>query len=189
MTSLIIPCLWANRELYELTKTCLDAVWDKFDEVLVIAGGTYAQNVNKGLRAASGDYIVILNNDLEFLQPGWLDHLLKPLREGNHIASIRTTEEGWETEDRYENGAKFGSIWAITNKARKKIGLLDESFGNYFEDLDYHKRADMAGLKVVKNHAGLVGHQPKTTFKQSDPEDKQYQLARSRFEKKWGKVW
>jgi GT2 family glycosyltransferase len=188
MISFIIPCYWHSKKLLDMTSECIGGVWDK-GEVLVIADKqSYAKNVNKGFKIARGDIIVVLNNDLKFIDPYWLHHLTEPLKEYD-ICSIRTTEEGWETRDELEEDAKFGSIWAFRREVYDEIGDLDESFGNYFEDLDFHKRATDAGFRVVKNHNGLVEHLGKATFKEIDPKDKQYQRGMELFEKKWGSVW
>lgn len=189
-SSMIIPNLWANEELLDMTIGCIKGAYQVVDEMLIINDNqSYAKNVNKGLRACTGDYIIICNNDISFVQPDWLDHLLKPLQEGYDISSIRTTDgDGWETEDKITEGDKFGSIWCMKREVYEKVGLLDESFGNYFEDLDYHKRAENEDFKVAKNHAGLVEHQGKATSKTIDPEDKAYNKAMEIYRRKWGKV-
>jgi len=173
-----------------MTIKCLEGL-KIVDELIVInRDRSYAGNVNAGLKIAEGDIIVICNNDIEFLQHDWLEHLTKPLSEGYDISSIRTSDsDGFEVEQRYEEGAKFGSIWALKWKVYEKIGGLDESFGKgYFEDLDYKLRAEKAGFKVVKNHAGLVHHIGKATFKNVDPEDKSYYEAMEKFRQKYGEV-
>lgn len=220
-TTIIIPCYWANEDLFEMTIECLNSLNDTTDnqpqEVLIIDDGSpdgaelvdetdfiqhfeviareknggYAAAVNTGLFYATGETIIVCNNDVEFVQPDWLKHLLKPLKEGYDISSIRTTDaDGWEVEDYISEGDKFGSIWAMKRKVYDTIGGLDESFGKgYFEDLDYQKRAEDAGFKIGKNHAGLIEHRGKATFNVVDPGDEAYKSAMKRFKEKWGKVW
>lgn len=215
-SSIIIPCYWANLDLWDTTSKCLESLFttSNINEVFVVDDGSpllpfevndldygtlikrpdnggYASAVNTGLSKSTGDYLIVANNDLIFVQPDWLDHLVKPLEQGYDISSIRTTDsDGWETEDKITEGDKFGSLWVMKREVYEKIGGLDESFGKgYFEDLDYHKRAEDAGFKVAKNHAGLVEHKGKATFRVADPEDKSYTIAEKRFREKWGKVW
>lgn len=191
--TIIIPCYWSSTALFEMTEKCLESLyfngWNDIDEVLVIDDGSphrlipsygtllvretnggYAKAVNTGLYKASGDFIIICNNDIEFIQPDWLQHLLQPLEEGAGISSIRTTDsDGWNTEERYEENAKFGSIWAMTKDTFKLLGNLDDSFGKgYYEDLDYWHRAQEQGIRIIKNHAGLVEHKGAATFKTFD---------------------
>lgn len=186
--SVIVPCLWVNKELFDMTVKCLEGLW-RIDELIIInRDRSYAGNVNAGLKIAEGDIIIVCNNDIEFYDPSWLHHLTWPLEEYD-ICSIMTSDQSWETKDELEEGAKFGSLWAMKRVVYETIDGLDESFGNYFEDLDYQKRAEDAGFRVVKNHAGLVHHIGKATFKQVDPEDKNYLEAMEKFKKKHGKVW
>lgn len=174
-----------------MTFNCVKTLRPDLQTIIIANQAGYAENVNAGLRASAGDPIIICNNDITFIQPDWLEHLLKPLKEGYDIASIRTTDsDGWETEDKITEGDKFGSIWIMKRKVYETIGALDETFGKgYFEDLDYHKRAEDAGFKIGKNHAGLVEHIGKATFKVVDPEDKSYSQAKQRFIEKHGGVW
>ncbi len=44
--------------------------------------------------------------------------------------------------------AVVGAAFLITKVARNKVGLLDERYFMYFEDLDYCRRAQKVGLKV-----------------------------------------
>lgn len=209
-TSVIIPCYWANQDLLDMTNTCINSL-SGVDEVIVVDDGSpleditlpkdvtvlhkrenggYASAVNAGLARAIGGILIIANNDVEFIDPYWLHHLTSPLEDGYDISSIRTTDtDGWVTQDKVTEGDKFGSLWAMRREVYETIGGLDESFGNYFEDLDYQKRAEDSGFRVAKNHAGLVSHIGKATFRVIDREDRAFQEARLKFIEKHGRVW
>jgi GT2 family glycosyltransferase len=129
----------------------------------------YVGAVNRGLAAAAGDVLIIGNSDLIFL-PGWLQALIDPLKEGYDISSIRTTEpDGWSTEDRIEDAAKFGCLFAITRRVYQTLGGLDQRFRHYFADTDYRRRALNAGFHIGKNHGGLVAHRGSATYRLADP--------------------
>lgn len=49
--------------------------------------------------------------------------------------------------------AVVGAVFLITDKAKEKVGFLDERYFMYFEDLDYCKRVKAAGLKVYYHPA------------------------------------
>jgi GT2 family glycosyltransferase len=214
MTSLIMPCYFANQKMVKMTQECYYSLKDTDynDQVIIVDDGSpvqgnigmtglhkfirlpqnkgYAGAVNAGLAEAEGDYLIICNNDIEFIQHDWLNHLLKGFNEGYDIVSIRTTDaDGWLEDNYISEGDKFGSFWAMRREVYEKIGGLDESFGNYFEDLDYQKRAEDAGFKVGKNHAGIVHHYGKSTFKVIDPTDSNYLAAAEKFQDKWGEIW
>lgn len=211
--SIIVPCYWTNEELYKMTLNCLKSRrethlwpdgWPHVFSIIVDDGSPYRGEspgcdkfirldgnhgypaaVNAGLRAASGDYLVVHNNDIAFMQPNWLEHLIKPLREGYGISSIRTTEpDGWDTEDKITENDIFGNIWAMTRETLQKLGYLDERFGKgYGEDLDYWHRAREAGIKIAKNHAGLADHIGKATFSTITDTFPNFQLI---YKEKWG---
>ncbi len=128
----------------------------------------FAGGVNVGLRAATGDLLILLNQDC-VVQRGWLEalcqraasnkeigilggrvlnidktvnhagaYLERPLAYGRHIT----------TQDRpieYVTGAMFG----ITRRAWNTIGEFDEGFfPAYFEEVDYCLRARQAGFAI-----------------------------------------
>lgn len=204
--SLIVPCYWANQGLIDMTERCLVGLTG-YDELIVVDDGSplahrpkcdifislnqnggFATAVNAGIGAAIGDVLVIVNNDIEFIQPEWLEHLLAPFELGYHVSSIRTTDsDGWETEDKITENDKFGSCWAMKREVFQKVGYLDDSFGKgLFEDLDYWRRVRDAGFRIAKNHAGLVEHHGKQTFKEVDPTDELFGKNMFIYKQKWG---
>lgn len=52
-------------------------------------------------------------------------------------------------ENTSEVDAVVGASFLITPKAYEKVGLFDERYFMYFEDIDYCKRVSNAGLKVI----------------------------------------
>jgi glycosyltransferase involved in cell wall biosynthesis len=186
--SAVVPCLFVNSNFVTMTATAMQGLYTLHELLVIGSGRGYAENVNVGLAASTGDTLLVANNDIEFVQPDWLDHLLKPLHNGYDIASIRTTEpDGWSTEDKITDNDKFGSIWAMTRHAYETLGPLDERFGKgYFDDLDYWHRAQDAGLKIAKNHAGLVEHKGKATFAVIDGKDELYGINMFKYKEKWG---
>lgn len=203
--SIIIPCYFKNQELVDMTRRCLESITGTKDIIVVNDGSPiatdmdkiyypdnqgYAHAVNEGLKKAKGEYLIICNNDIIFIQPDWMEHLLRPFKQswGAGISLIRTTEpDGWQVENRYEENAKFGSLWAMTRQTYETLGPLDERFGKgYGEDLDYWHRARNAGIKIIKNHNGLAEHLGKATFKVVDPQDKAFNRFVFEYKKKWG---
>lgn len=206
--SVIVPVYLVNKEIKQMTYDCLEGLYRTrgIDEVIVVDDGSplkikgtwftvvertenggYAKAVNSGLAKATGDIVIVCNNDVEFVQPDWLEKIIYPLQNGYDISSIRTTDsDGWSTEDRISDNDKFGSIWAVKRSTLDTLGLLDDSFGKgYFEDLDYWHRARKAGLKVGKNHAGLVEHKGQQTFNTLGKEaDVIYNLAMLKYAEK-----
>jgi len=83
---------------------------------------------------------------------------------------FRALRQYWLGEKRildkyYPKGDKYGVVesvvmaaFLITPNAAKKVGMLNEKFFMYFEDLDYCKRVNDVGLKVYYLPSALVYH-------------------------------
>ena len=87
--------------------------------------------------------------------------------------------------------APFGTAFLITPGAIKKVGLLNEQYFMYFEDLDYCRRVRKNGLKVyylptveVIHYLGESGKNlasTKTQWKRLVPSSKIYNGAVKHF--------
>lgn len=206
-TTLIIPCYWKNLELLHMTQDCLDSIKEPLDEIIIVDDGSpidwepprdssytliatvqnngYSKAVNKALRASTGDILIVGNNDLTFPRK-WLKQLVRALEEGFDIATCWTSDQDVKLEDRIEENAKFGSIFAMKREVYEKLGGFDEQFRGYFSDLDYRKRAMDAGFKIGKDLNLVIKHKAKATYKEIDAKDEEYLTASRLFEAKWG---
>lgn len=157
----------------------------KFTVLRKEENGGYASAVNMGLFHATGDILILGNNDLIFPE-NWLVDLLFPLNIGYDIATCWTSDQDVKIEDRIEKDAKFGSLFAMTRRAYEAVGPFDEQFKGYFSDTDYRRRALDAGLKIGKNLNLVVGHKAKATYKITDPNDDEFLRCQRLFEAKYG---
>lgn len=188
MTTLIIPTYYASEELRQITKRCMDSIKEDIDQKILQedpSGEGYCKTVNRALELADGDIIIVGNNDLVFPE-NWLTELLFPLNVGYDIATCWTSDQDYLIEDRIENGAKFGSLFAMHRKVYETIGGFDEMFKGYFGDTDYRRRALEAGFKVGRNRSLVVEHTAKATYDITDPKDKEFLVAQRYYEAKWG---
>lgn len=105
----------------------------------------YPKAVNMGLSAATGDYVILLNNDTELFSKDWADQLLKPF-ERPEVGVTGLIK-------RYQGGKPWVLFFcaAIKREVINKIGLLDETFTpGCGEDIDYCIRAYNAGYSIVQ---------------------------------------
>lgn len=58
-----------------------------------------------------------------------------------------------------------GAAFLITPKAKKRVGMLDERYFAYFEDIDYCRQVWKQGLKVYYLPASVITHYHGATFK------------------------
>jgi GT2 family glycosyltransferase len=208
--SIIIPAYYIDDSYVEMTQDCVNSVRStcKPYEIIVVDDGSpvkaeidfatnirlpenkgYAGAVIKGYEHATGDVLIILNNDTLAVE-GWYEGLLDPIKQGYDIVSIRTSDsDGYDKEDKITEGDKFGSCWAIRTPVWHDLGGLSEEFGRgYAEDLDLWKRAKQKGYRIAKNHNATIFHEGKKTFKEIDPDDSYYMEALMKYKDKHGTI-
>lgn len=147
----------------------------------------YAGGCNVGIRAALGEIVVLLNNDTE-AEPTWLAELVAALdrhpeagsaasrmmlyadRGKVHSAGDLYRRSGlpdsrgvWQPygppwdEERYVFGGCGGAV-AFRRAVLDEIGLFDERFFMYCEDVDLNWRAQLAGYRCIYAPTAVVYH-------------------------------
>ncbi|MBI3255874.1 MAG: glycosyltransferase family 2 protein [Candidatus Andersenbacteria bacterium] len=96
-----------------------------------------------------------------------------------HRLRQQLMEPVFDYEKRAEVGQVMGAAFFINRALLEKIGLLDEKFWIWFEEVDYCKRARDAGYKVIYTPAGVVMHHGGTSFGQLVGLKKSLPLLRS----------
>ena len=139
---------------------------------------------NQAMRIATGDQILLLNNDT-IVTPGWLGRLLSVLKAhpdvglvgpvSNYVSGVQCVQSHFSTLETLE---AFAHQWARDNAGQvhrterlvgfcllikraviDRIGLLDEQFGlGNFEDDDYVRRAREAGFEAVIAREAFIHH-------------------------------
>lgn len=137
----------------------------------------FAAAVNRGIQSEDSDWIAILNNDVT-LHPDWLGILLETAqREKACFATGKILSEAAPSvidgtfdelsrgacADRCGAGKPDSPFWNQMSRIRMApmtaalfhrtlfdtVGLLDESFGSYLEDVDFGFRCALAGREGV----------------------------------------
>jgi len=166
-----------------------------YPEVQVLALGEnrgFAGACNAGIRAARGEFIVLLNNDTE-ADPQWLEEVVAAFgrhpeaglvaskmrlfdrRDVLHTAGDYYRVDGrpgnrgvWENDqgqydrEEYVFSACGGSA-AYRRAMLDEIGLLDEDFFYSCEDVDLAWRAQLAGWRCVYAPRAVVYHKLSAT--------------------------
>jgi O-antigen biosynthesis protein len=173
----------------------------------------FPKGCNQGMMAASGDAILLLNNDT-LVTENWLDLLLSCLYSSEDIGAVGpvtnnatyyqaipanyqgldgllkfASEYNRPDPEQWEQRIKLvGFCMLIKKKVVNEIGLLDERFtpGNY-EDDDYSFRMVQAGYKLYLCKNVYIHHFGSASFREA-PEEYIRLLNRNeqKFEEKWG---
>jgi GT2 family glycosyltransferase len=212
--SAVIPT-WNKAALLSSALASLRAQTRPLDEIIVIDNGStdatsevarqsqatrigfsqnlgFAKAVNEGILSARGDWILILNNDVE-LRPEWLATLLASASQCHASFAVGKLMQkdapgildgswdliskacyawrcGWGRED--------GPIWStrraisfapMTAALFKRsvfdaIGLLETRFESYYEDVDFGIRCALNGLTGIYEPAAVALHLGKATL-------------------------
>ncbi len=151
----------------------------------------FAIAVNEGIRHATGEWILIINNDV-VLEPQWIERLLASV-EGSDAAFaagklLRKDDQGtldgsWDLISRAAYawrcgyGRQDGEIWSTRRKiwmapmtaalfhkeVFERVGLLDARFESYYEDVDFGIRCVLAGLHGIYEPAAVGVHMDKAS--------------------------
>jgi GT2 family glycosyltransferase/SAM-dependent methyltransferase len=174
----------------------------------------FAAANNQGLNIATGDYLVMLNNDT-YVTPGWIRTLIGHLNRDNSIGLIGPVTNNIGNEAKIdiqyadmnemlvESAAytrrHIGQVYPLRTAAffcvmlrrdvYQKVGPLDEAFGiGFFEDDDYCRRLESVGLRVVCAEDVFVHHHLSASFSKLKQKERQrlFQENKILYEKKWG---
>jgi len=187
---------------------------DKFKLILNDKNVGFAAGNNLGLKASTGDYIVMLNNDT-VVTPGWLATLLRHLRSDSGIGIIGPVTNNIGNEAKINitypstdqmlpvaiaytldhmgehiplRTAAFFCVM-MPRRVFEEVGDLDEAFGRgFFEDDDYCRRVEQAGMRIVFAEDVFIHHHLSASFNKLKWQDRQRIFEENKliYEKKWG---
>lgn len=167
--SVIIPHAPLSPYLDSLLDRCTKSLsgYDEFVLVLNDAIG-YGKAFNQGLKYAKGDYLVCVSNDT-VLTGGSLADLCKP---------------GVVT---YSRNAQWGCFFCLPRSVYEQIGGFDERFEKaYWEDVDYRKRLEVAGISCLRIDSIEVQHEGGATVKTLGIEGEAEAFGRRKYIEKYG---
>lgn len=206
LVSIIIPVF--NRA--DLTRACLDSIdrYTKNYELIVVQEGEdaevtelleshpyiYTQNkkpkgyagaLNTGLKLATGDYYVFMNNDVVVV-PGWLEEIMKVFKD-KRVGLVAPTlpdigilqcvdnNRGQMIEPVDDPTALKGVCFAVSKECMGKVGVWDESYGlGGGEDNDLCIRVKQAGYQLVIARRAFIYHYGSAAFREAFKNDKDY---------------
>lgn len=198
--------------LEEYIKDHANVVFIKSENNLGFAGGN-----NLGVKAAGGDYVVLLNNDT-IVTPGWLHNLLLHLQQDVNVGMVGPVTNTIGNEAKinidYTDLADVNHFAAV--RAEKFYGVsfpikvlalyccmmprelylrldgLDERFHvGMFEDDDMAMKLEKEGLQLLCAEDVFIHHFHGASFNKIENQElhRIFQENKLKFEVKWGVVW
>jgi len=222
--SLIARTEWPNLEILAVDNASTDGTPDlladmarrdpRIRPILNSDNRGFAAACNAGLAAASGDYLVLLNNDTVVTR-GWATALVRQLSSDpklglvgpvtNAIANSAKVDAGYESvadlppwaagwvraHDRESFEIPMLALFctALPRRVYEEVGPLDERFGiGLFEDDDYNRRVREKGYAVRCARDAFVHHWQMASFRKM-PKEAYFALYaenKRRYDEKWG---
>jgi len=144
------------------------------------------EGLNIGIKNSTGNFIVLLNNDL-ILMPNWLEHFFKAYEQtgdalyhpkslkfkdptildgtggminifGFGFARDKGIKDNHQHEKQEEVSYASGTCMFVPKKIFDKIGLFDSTFFAYHEELDLGWRAKIFGFKSYYVPESIIHH-------------------------------
>lgn len=171
---------------------------------------------NQGIKASSGEYLVLLNNDTVVTR-GWLTRMVYYLNNsliglvgpvsnwvGNEAkidTDYKSLEEMQQFAERYtlDNRGKSFEInmlamfcLGMRRQLIDEIGLLDENFGiGSFEDDDFSYRVKQKGYRIVCAEDIFIHHEGMASLKKLTNQNYRqiFEKNKKYFENKWSVKW
>ncbi|MEG3848968.1 glycosyltransferase [Microcoleus sp. herbarium19] len=172
---------------------CLRELFPKV-RIFVNTANNFAKALNLGIREAKGQYICFLNNDAT-LECQWLATLVKLLetdpevgaasgkllfKDGRinsagiqQLANFYWRDVGFGEKDSGQYDAEReveGLCWAAVlfrRECLEDVGPIDEDFVMYFEDVEFAKRCQKRGWKMLYTPAAIAHHEYRGSSKGS----------------------
>lgn len=200
--SVVIPTLITNNNQLGLTLQCIERALENtrisFELIIVETGTDYLEDyadhyiyeehkttatksINRGFKAARGDFVVLLTNDVlvDYL---WLECLLECFDKHSDcgISTLATTQHNHSKEEKIAEG-----IWFSLAMFRNQEEYFDEKFVNSWDDTDFIMRHYLRGLKMYRNYKCLVEHEAGQTASLEPDCESNFIKNRDRFIEKY----
>ena len=180
----------------------------------------FAKASNQGIKKSTGDYILLLNPDSQFLDnsilkaikyfeshheigilgckifdvnggvqpsvrkfPDLLSHLILLLKIHHLFPNLNPYKNYIYHDFNYSNSQLvdqvMGAFFLVKRQVFKEVGLLNENFFVWYEEVDFCKRAKEAGWGTVYFPDTAINHIKAASFSQLTPLQKQILFNRS----------
>ena len=176
----------------------LRSTWHDIHVIQLQKNSGFCHAVNTGITSSSGKYVALINNDIE-LDPNWLESMIAAIQTQKNIFSISSKILNFHERDKIDDagdiytreGRAFkrgygqhsthymdrGEVFSSSGAASlfdadilKNVGLFDESFTAYLDDVDIGFRARLMGYKnyyepnAIAYHMGSMSYRKKSIF-------------------------
>lgn len=176
LVSVIIPYMESDPGKPEVLRRCVQS-FTGAEEILVIWNDRmgYAKPINKGLALARGDFLLVMNDDLN-----WQGADVRGLCDPEAVTSPIVNEKVQPF---------WGCAFMIPRGVYQKVGGLDERYTiSYYDDDDFSFTLDAHGIpkRMVPMH--ILHPEPGRTLNIVTKGTGAMEINRQEFYRKWGRL-
>lgn len=176
--SVVIPYYENSEEKKEALKTCTSSL-KGHDEIIIVWNDRmgYAPSINRGLANSQGDFIVVMNDDVELME-GDLTMLCDEEAVTSPSYMGRTYPHIW------------GSCFCMPRWVYEKIGGMDERYDiSYFDDDDLIFSLEREGIPMKAVPEVVFEHRhPGLTLEAMPDRNEFFEANKQKFLAKWGRL-
>lgn len=167
--------------------------------IVKLKNSGFAPTANMGLKAASGDFILLLNSDVKLFKP-LPQNITQPFEDDNKLFAVTYLQkekdesdvgknriyfqDGFPTHSKTQTFVKGINAWAeggsslFRTSMLKKLDYFDEIYAPfYWEDIDLSYRAYSRGWHVLFDPSYAVEHHHESTISKFYTSDKMKAIA------------
>ena len=169
LISIIIPTVPTDLNILLLKKAVNSLIQNKSAEyeyeIIIVANNWegFSGPCNKGIKQAKGDFILIMNDDVEIVEPGWEKIMTEPFNnpQVGIVGHYHTKQHG-----------KYSALWftMIRPSLFAEIGYLDEDLSLFSQDIAFGYLAAQKGFSTVFVAPHVVHKWSQTTNRLDDQE-------------------
>jgi GT2 family glycosyltransferase len=174
------------------TDGSIEMLSKKFKDTKIIKNSSnlgFSKACNIGIKKSKGEYILLLNNDVEILEKDWLKGFLEVVKEkdvgivgcklifpdgklqhagGYILPNAVTNNYGYDKPPdkfsaRREVDTVSGAALLIKREIIEQIGLLSEEYFMFYEETEWCKRCKERGYKIIYSPKPILMHDESKT--------------------------
>lgn len=196
MNTLLIATIRSENEIKELINELKSTASTNLKIIISSSMASVAVNVNRGLAAAVGQFIIKVDDDLTGFQHGWDARLIEPFGQDENIGvvSARLLNTDGSVQLTCSRDNNLFPNWTISQRpivpfccvAFRNNGLrMDENFvGSGYDDADYCNQ-----LRVNNPNVKFVIHNDVRVIHKHEQKNAQLNENSLYFRKKWSEIY
>lgn len=176
--SVIIPFYPVDEDKHAILQRCVKSLPEHYETIIVWNRKEgMAKAINEGVKCATGDYFLIMNDDVEFKEGD-----LEKLCVENTVMSPSFNGQTYDFI--------WGSCFCVPRNVWEDVGGMDDRYTiSYFDDDDLIYTLQGKGYEMKSDASVVFDHpEPGRTLEAMPDRDEFFKANQYKFYQKWGRL-